>query len=261
MRRPDVPREIDLSKIIGDRRLSDAERAVLQFVAAHLAEARTLGVREIARRCFTSPSTVMRLTRKLGYNGFVDMCYRLQAEYTGCPPSVVKPNGAASNLDSRAPDLAPSPAGGAALPDVARVLRHSIGFVHIYGCGFSSLTAAYLSKKLLGLGVRALHSSADDSIAIFENNLDRTDALIVFSRSGRTPRVLDRVKIAGEEGICTVAFTGDRPSPLRDACDFPILVADEQALDDRNTDFTLYFARCIALIEYLMDEYQRLSFS
>ena len=66
--------------------------------------------------------------------------------------------------------------------------------VFIYGMGFSSLMAEYLAKKLLVLGIKCIYSDAADSIGIFENNLEDIGVLIVFSRSGRSSHVLNRVR-------------------------------------------------------------------
>ena len=242
----------DLSKLIKGNKLTNAEAAVLKAMFDHGSAARSVGVRGIAAECFTSTSTVMRLARKLGYQGFVDMCYQLPLDgpdtafvtrQSGAIPDRVEFDVPADDRD--------------AIVDVASRLHRVGGSVHIYGCGYSSLLAQYLSKKLLGLGVRVIFSSADDSISIFENNLDRTDSLIVVTRSGRTTRVLKRVEMASDEGIFTVAFTGDHDSPVRQGSDISIVASDENVLDDRNTEPSLFFARTLMLMEFLVDEYLR----
>ena len=63
----------DLSKLIKGNKLTNAESAVLKAIVAHGPSARSVGVRGIATDCFTCTSTVMRLARTLGYQGFVDM--------------------------------------------------------------------------------------------------------------------------------------------------------------------------------------------
>ncbi|WP_085830978.1 MurR/RpiR family transcriptional regulator [Collinsella vaginalis] len=239
--------QADLSKLIADAHLTPAEATVLRAIAGHGAETRSLGVRAIAAECFTSTSTVMRLARKLGYDGFIDMCYQLPLRLGGGKD-------AGRSLPFHL-DLDVSPQNREAIASAARRMRRVGGSVHIYGCGYSSLMAQYLSKKLLGLGVRVIYSSADDSISIFENNLDRTDSLIVVTRSGRTSRVLKRVCMAADEGICTIAFTGNHESPIRQECDITIVADDEDALDDRNTEPSFFFARLLVLIELLVREY------
>lgn len=69
--------EIDIEKLTCGIQLTDIERNVLEYLLTHLDQALKLGVRGVARENFTSTSTVMRLSRKLGYNGFIEMYYKL----------------------------------------------------------------------------------------------------------------------------------------------------------------------------------------
>lgn len=64
--------EIDIEKLTCGIQLTDIERNVLEYLLTHLDQALKLGVRGVARENFTSTSTVMRLSRKLGYNGFIE---------------------------------------------------------------------------------------------------------------------------------------------------------------------------------------------
>ena len=57
---------LDLNKLTCTASLTDTERAVLEFLLTHIDEALKLGVRGVAKANFTSTSTVMRLSRKLG---------------------------------------------------------------------------------------------------------------------------------------------------------------------------------------------------
>lgn len=63
--------EIDIEKLTCGIQLTDIERNVLEYLLTHLDQALKLGVRGVARENFTSTSTVMRLSRKLGYNGLL----------------------------------------------------------------------------------------------------------------------------------------------------------------------------------------------
>ena len=71
---------LDLSKITCDVQLTDTEMSVLEFLLTHIDDALKLGVRGVAKANYTSTSTVMRLAKKLGYNGFIEMYYKLLGE-------------------------------------------------------------------------------------------------------------------------------------------------------------------------------------
>ena len=85
--------------------------------------------------------------------------------------------------------------------------------------------AEYLAKKLLVLGIKCIFSDGADSIGVFENNLEDIGVFIVFSRSGRSPYVLNRVKMAEENTVFTVGFTNDGASPLKEHCGCIIAVS------------------------------------
>ena len=125
--------------------------------------------------------------------------------------------------------------------------------------GFSSLMAEYLAKKLLVLGIKCIYSDAADSIGIFENNLEDIGVLIVFSRSGRSSHVLNRVRTARENSISTIAFTSQQQNPLKEESSFSICIEDDNHLDDRNMKPTTFFARTLTMIELLVYEYYSIS--
>lgn len=66
---------VDLSKLTAGKMLSETEGSVLRYIVEHMDTVLKMGIRGIARENFTS--TIMRLTKKLGYDGFVDMYYKL----------------------------------------------------------------------------------------------------------------------------------------------------------------------------------------
>ena len=69
---------MNLVKLVQDKNLTDTEQQVLEYIVGNLDTALSQGVRAIAHANYTSTSTIMRLAKKMGYGGFVDMCYRLR---------------------------------------------------------------------------------------------------------------------------------------------------------------------------------------
>lgn len=50
------------------------------------------------------------------------------------------------------------------------------------------------------------------------------DVFIGFTTSGQSPNILRAMEVARAKRLVTVAFTGERPSPLGDLCDFLLQV-------------------------------------
>lgn len=248
--------EIDIEKLTCGIQLTDIERNVLEYLLTHLDQALKLGVRGVARENFTSTSTVMRLSRKLGYNGFIEMYYKLLGAVGGVSRGYEVNEDFVSHFAGKE---AVSLENYQNLRRAAEKICATPDTVFIYGMGFSSMMANYLGKKLLVLGIKCILSDGADSIGIFENNMESIGVFIAFSRSGRSPYVLNRVKTAEENSIFTVGFTHAGDSPLKEHSDCVIEVEDDNPLDDRNMKPTLYFAKTMMIIELLIYEYYRIS--
>ena len=247
---------LDLNKLTCTASLTDTERAVLEFLLTHIDEALKLGVRGVAKANFTATSTVMRLSRKLGYNGFIEMYYKLLGAAGKGTPVYELNEGFLSHF---AGDGNVSMENYRSLRLAAQRIHKTDQMVFIYGMGFSSMMAEYLAKKLLVLGIKCIFSDGADSIGVFENNLEDIGVFIAFSRSGRSPYVLNRVKMAEENSVFTMGFTNDGASPLKEYCSCVIEVPDDNPLDDRNMKPTLFFSKTITMIELLIYEYYQIS--
>ncbi|MDV2888571.1 MurR/RpiR family transcriptional regulator, partial [Alkalihalophilus pseudofirmus] len=67
---------IDISKLIQGKNLTELDVQLLQYIIDNLDNVLQKGVRTIAKENYTSPATVIRLSKKMGYSGFVDMYYK-----------------------------------------------------------------------------------------------------------------------------------------------------------------------------------------
>lgn len=246
---------VDLSKLTKGKNLTDVESTVLHYIIDHMDEVLKMGVRGVARENYTSSSTIMRLTKKLGYSGFVDMYYKLL-------PLVKNAEG---NMDEDF-QFINSFCSNTLLQynsyEQMKLFARKIcsldkRFIFIYATGFSAIPADYLNKKLLVLGQKCIMSSGTDSIGVFENNLTDMGMLITISRSGETERVVDRVKIARENGIFTVTLTNELDNSVNALADIAFRIEDSNKLDDRNMAANTFFPNVLMLIELLIYEYHR----
>lgn len=249
---------VDLSKLADGKNLSDMERTVLQYIVEHIDQVLKMGVRGVARENYTSSSTIMRLTKKLGYRGFVDMYYKLI-------PLVQNAEGLAGTIDTDL-QFMNSFCSNTLLQynsyDQMKLFARKIcelgnQFVFIFGTGFSAMSADYLNRKFLVLGRKCIVSSGMDSIGVFENNLTDMGILIVISRSGETQSVVDRVKTAKENGIFIVSFTNELENRVNRLADLAFRIEDSNKLDDRNMMPNTFFPNVLMLMELLVYEYYK----
>ena len=246
---------MDLSKIIENKGLTETEVKVLNYIIDNIEDVNKLGVRGIAKNNFTSTSTIMRLSKKLGYSGFLEMQYNL---------SDLKRNGLGDNLNES--DFLDSlDMNGLLKENNKEVIKEFLNiinsennkFIFIYANGFSGIVAEYINKKLLVMGKRCILSNGTDSIGVFENNLNFISSIIVVSKSGETSMVLNKVKTAKEHNIKVISFTNETDNSISKLADICFKIKDTNELDDRNLMPNTFFPKVLVLFELLIYEYYK----
>lgn len=235
---------MDLSKIIQGKKLTETEEAILHYMIQHIDEVLSLGVRTVARENFTSPATVIRLAKKLGYQGFIDFYYHLE-------PLV--------NRDRKQTENGYAPSVPVAcIQQFAKMMRE-LGEQHIfiYATGFSSIIAEYMYKKLLVNGKRALLASGTDSVGILESNRSMAGMFVTITKSGETEQVLSKMTYFKEQGIPIVTFTNEADNRAAKLADLVFAIPDDEKLDDRNIQGNTYFAHVLYVFEEAMKMYQQ----
>lgn len=245
--------KVDLEKVIKNKELTKLEQQVLEYIINNIDSVIKLGVRGVAKENFTSTSTVMRLAKKLGYDGFVEMVYNIMPLIKR---EVIPVSDEVSSMDGVSLDILLK-----YIPDnnikefVELLLGIKNKVIFVYATGFSKLIAEYLSKKLLIMGKKIIFSSGGDSVGIFENHLDDMEALIVISKSGETNVVLDKVNTAKNKGIKVISITKEIENSIAKASDINFKILDINKLDDRNYYPNTFFPNSCMLVEYLIFRY------
>ena len=128
----------------------------------------------------------------------------------------------------------------------------------VYGTGFSGIMASYLTQKLVSMGILCFSATGGDSVGIFENTLNRMGMFIGISKSGETTMVRDKIRTARENGVFTVAITGEQENSVGQYADLWFRVENQWKLDDKNTMPNTFFPQVMMLIELIAYEYRRL---
>ena len=205
---------------------------MLEYILDHLDTVQTEGVRGVARANYTSTSTIMRLARKMNYSGFVDMCYKLRS-FTETPHQTMQEEEDFLNGFSTQSLLNYNTYTQLKVC-AEKLLEQRDKMTFVYGTGFSG------------------------SVGIFENTLDRMGMFFCISKSGETAMVRDKIKTAQENGVCTVAITGEQENSVGRYADLWFRVENQWKLDDQNTMPNTFFPQVMMLIELITYEYRRL---
>lgn len=231
---------MNIEKITQGKNLTDTERTVLEYILDHLDTVQTEGVRGVARANYTSTSTIMRLARKMNYSGFVDMCYKLRS-FTETPHQTMQEEEDFLNGFSTQSLLNYNTYTQLKVC-AEKLLEQRDKMTFIYGTGFSGTVATYLTQKLVNMGILCFSATGGDSVGIFENTLDRMGLFFGISKSGETTMVRDKIRTARENGVFTVAITGEQENSVGRYADLWFRVENQWKLDDQNTMPNTFFS-------------------
>lgn len=216
------------------------------YLLAHPQAPLEMSIMELARHCGTSPATVTRFCRVLGFAGYAPFRVGVAAELgrRDARESWQTDIGRAFGPDDPPADVLSTLVNAhtrslqetAAMLDLvtmrqlARIMGQS-SHVDIYGIGGSAVMGLELQSRLYRIGISAHHWS-DVHVGLTSAAIqDSSCVAIGISNTGRTEETIQMLRQAGAAGATTVALSNNADSPLAEAADLQISTsADERFL-------------------------------
>ena len=203
---------------------SPAERNVIAYVSAHPHEVVGLSVRGLADATFSSPSSILRFCKRLGFAGYKEFQRELIAELAllgdkkdvalediSMDDSVERIVGKVMKSNVRTIEATARTLDYTVLERCAAYLKRARA-VNLFGIGASRLVAHDLAQKLMRVDKEChLYDDWHDQL-LCAKNMHEGDMAIAFSYSGLTQEVLDCTAEAQRHNCPVVAVTKDRKS-------------------------------------------------
>lgn len=235
---------LDLSKLFGNIKLTSIEEGIIIYLIENIDTCTSQGIRTIAKENFTSPSTIIRLSKKLGYSGFVELTYSLKNKLSNNKgdkfPEDMKRTLFSTNSEN-------------AVNDFINCINK--GNILVSGEGFSEIVSKYMYMKLLVLGKKSILSTFIDLDVLFDNHMESINTIILVSKSGESSHCVNSCLYARERGIKIIAFTGNAKSTLAKNSDITFVIDDCEKLDNDNYYPNPFFAYCIETFELMLHKY------
>lgn len=198
---------------------SPAERNISRFIQRDPQRVVSMGARELAAATYSSPSTVVRLCKKLGYAGYKEFQRELVFELAllGDESDIaledIKQDDDIARIVRKVvkSDIQSIEATGKMM-EVEAVERcvsmiREARVVDIFGIGASRLVAHDFAQKLVRID-KECHSFDDSHDQILcAKNMHAEDVAVVFSYSGRTAEMLECARLAHVAGAPVIAVT------------------------------------------------------
>lgn len=226
-----------LSRLRNKNLFSASENEVARFMRSHPHDIIHMSVREIAARTFTSPTTIMRVCKKVCDGGFAEFRIELAKEVQLLKDNVHLDEGQEA-LTKRMNDLNEIMTelmtcitrsiadtrlliSAEIMEDVVQLITHS-SVIDIYGRGSSNNVGLDFRYKLFRLGFKVQIFEGLDLQAIQAYNSDETHCAIILSSTGETPEIINFAKILNNRGTPIISITGTQDCTLLKHSDYPL---------------------------------------
>lgn len=183
-----------------------------------------MSISELAEKCQTSETTIMRFLRKMGYDSYQVFRVRIAQEFSDKTPRAIyeeiKPDDSIEQIMTKViqstvnsiHDLAEL-VDSELFEEVINLLSEAER-IYFFGVGASSAIALDAFHKFLRLGLNVFYCSDSHIMSIISAHTKPSDLVFAISHSGESREILDAVNLAKANGTKIISLTSYQNSSL-----------------------------------------------
>ncbi|MCY7492936.1 MurR/RpiR family transcriptional regulator [Bacillus safensis] len=207
--------------------LSETERYLLNYIHQHLEDISTLSIVTLSERANVSTATIVRLMKKIGYNGYTSFKYRLKQE-----KKMTDANDQLKNIDE---DIKL-----AIRKNEEEVLKtiqlqsigqiedavqkiHNADKIYIFGRGFSEMIAKEMTIKLQLIGKTCEVHDDPNIIRLKSRDIEKSELAIFVSLNGETAELVEACQNLSMKQVTTITVTTRIDSTLSKISDMTLV--------------------------------------
>ena len=232
--------------------LSEDEKKVITSITAHIERGeKRVGIQQIASENFLSTTTIVKMCKRLGFDGYSELYYYLSRQFDSHGEGRGAEN-LKSLIDNYSDELISRFCG---LLDRSRQAK-----LFTTGEGFSNIVGAYIAQRLSICGFMVFNNVHFYDYMLFRdahhlpNGPEDAPVMFAVSQSGETGPVLNDVRHAKQNGHRIVTFTRRSDSTLAQMSDI-VFVVDGSRQTLAGSLHNTFFGRVILAFEELVAFY------
>ena len=216
--------------------MGPAEKKIADYILADTQGIVTSSVTELAEKCSCGDATVVRFSRRLGYEGFQALKIGIAGEIgstSSVGTEITKEDSCYEIFKKRINDISLSLQSTESVLDeqnleIAAQLIMKAKRIAVFGLGNSAAIAMDAAHKFLRLGLDAQSCTDNHMQAITASHLDRQSVAIGISHSGSSKDIVEALKLSKIGGATTICVTNFGSSPIVDASDIALFTKSEE---------------------------------
>lgn len=217
-------------------KMGPAEKKIAEYMLENLEKVTGLSVSELSKVCSCGDATVVRFSRKLGFDGYQALRIALTAELSqasSISSEITKNDSCLEIFRKRINDISASLWNTESVLD-PRSLEMAASFIAnakrvvIFGLGNSASVAQDAAHKLMRLGLWAQACCDNHMQAIIASHLDRECVAIGISHSGASKDIIESLSLARDKNAKTICITNYSDSPVVKESDIALYTKSDE---------------------------------
>ncbi len=191
---------------INTDKLNKNETMVLNFCLKNPTQVKKMKINDLAESTYTSPASIVRFCKKLGFSGFAEfkaslsLNDKLSNDNTNYDADIDSPNlfkDITKSIELINEKL---------IDDVIEIL-HKANRIEFFGEGSSRFVCSEVAKKFRTIGKTAFNYDDNSMMYISASSLTENDVIFAISMSGETTQILKALNIAKGKGTKIISLT------------------------------------------------------
>lgn len=177
-----------------ERPVTRSEKAVLDYLEEHFQSIPNETVIKIAQESYTSQATINRTSKLLGFDGFSDLKYAIKEDLEHIKSKSTRHIRNTEDILSKIDFESAN--------DLVNYLYRNRHHLLLFGLGASHVSAQYMARQLLYLGIPAIVVSELQMLEKFKDY-----SILILSSSGETQRGLQLMHDAKKAKMSVLSIT------------------------------------------------------
>ena len=217
-------------------KMSDLEKEVIQQIQKNITLKNKISLNDLAQECHVSKSTIVKLAKKLGYSGYVEMVHKMYNEQEWTDPF---------RTDLIDGDLEWT------VRKLAQKLREFAGCKNIIAKSpYGDYVCSYYSRKLQMFDIFAA-DTYDYGMVL--NSRQKKGFALFLSQNTSFENYSELMRLAQKSGYYLIVFATDPSDPLIRYADYHVIFKNNPY---KTADF--FHAQLIVMLEMVLSEYSRI---
>ncbi|WP_347861515.1 MurR/RpiR family transcriptional regulator [Salimicrobium sp. PL1-032A] len=219
--------------------VKQAEKVVAQYIIQHPEEIVSMSVQQLAVNCYSSPATVLRYCKSIGYEGFKDFKLKLAGDLSitrlhDLEEEPLERKASLENIMSvTTNNNIQSLYDSLQLLDEEELTKAiqllvGAGKIDLYGVGSSYLIASDAVQKFMRINKVCTAYSDFHMQRVSAVNLGASDVAVAISYSGETKQIIECIEVAKSQGAKVIAITKYAENALSSLADAVLFVAAKE---------------------------------